>query len=144
VRSGLDCREEAGAVRVGIDRFVEERGADSLEEGRQFARGSGHDLEQLAREGFEQGGPPLDGDPVGDVWERRAHEREEATAHDEREDGRVEECLDDVAVAARHLVDAVVVLEFLEEQLDPPSMNSVKRDRSLAPILPSFLLLRRP
>ena len=126
--AGLDGPEQPGATDIRINGFVQQVGTDAVEQALQLTRRARDDQEQLRCDGLEQGSPSLRGDPMGQALERLANEREEASADHERQDGGVEKGFDDVAIGARHRVDAVVALELFEEELHLPAERVRRAD----------------
>ena len=118
MRAHLHSLQQPRSSCIGIGGFVQQCGADALEQGLQLSRRPNHDQQQFRRDRFQQRGPALRRKSIGQACERLPYECEETPADDERQDGRIKECFDDLALAAWHLLDAVVALQLLEEQLD--------------------------
>lgn len=87
----LDRGEKPVARGVGIDGLVQDHPLEAVQQeahGAERMRGSG---QELVRDGDEDRRPTLFRDAVGHRRESSSHEREEASAHDHRQERRVQQ-----------------------------------------------------
>lgn len=128
MRASLHRLKQAWTMGVGVDRFMLQSGPDALEELFQLAWRARDDQQKLGGDGLEHCSPALRRQPLGQLGQGAPDEREQASADDEREDRRVQERFDDLALAARHLIHPIVMLQLPEEQLDLPAEGMGRAD----------------
>lgn len=80
-----------------------------------------HEGKQLIGEKGEHGGEAMFLQVLSLSRKRCTHRLEQAAAGREGEDRGIEQRLDDVTLAARHILQPVVLFDLFEEELDLPA-----------------------
>src|SRR5438128_802724 len=119
--TGFDALEKELATGVGVDSLVEEGVLDEADQGCDVGGAAEHDAQDVAGDGGEQDGPTLDGNALAKGAELLAQGREQVATDDEGDEDRVDQRLDDDALARGHVLGAIAALELAEHQFNGPS-----------------------